>query len=160
MKFKRTEPSIPEPDMTPMIDIVFQLIAFFMLVTNFDQAQADERVTLPVDRLAKPPKTARTKEILVNIGYLREKGTGNKLDPNPFVFQVGQKYRIAEYGKLLATESRLVIKQHGEEAIKEYSIVIRADSEVPFGMIQELIKLAQKSKYEKFSLKAMIKVLE
>ena len=43
-------------DMTPMIDIVFQLIAFFMVITNFEQTQADERVKLPRDALAKPPE--------------------------------------------------------------------------------------------------------
>lgn len=55
MKFKPANVSVPEIDMTPMIDIVFQLITFFMVITNFDQNEADERVTLPRDQLAKPP---------------------------------------------------------------------------------------------------------
>ena len=37
-------------DMTPMIDIVFQLITFFMVVINFDAADTDERVKMAISR--------------------------------------------------------------------------------------------------------------
>ena len=57
MKINKVEPAVPEVDMTPMIDIVFQLIAFFMVITNFEQTQADERVKLPEDQLARPAKS-------------------------------------------------------------------------------------------------------
>ena len=36
-----------EPDMTPMIDVTFQLIAFFMFVLNFSEVDQDQRVNLP-----------------------------------------------------------------------------------------------------------------
>jgi len=55
MKIKAANVAVPEIDMTPMIDIVFQLITFFMVINNFDQNEADERVSLPRDQLAKPP---------------------------------------------------------------------------------------------------------
>lgn len=58
MRIKRAASSVVEADMTPMIDMTFQLIAFFMIVTNFEQTQADERVKLPADQLARP--AART----------------------------------------------------------------------------------------------------
>lgn len=155
MKFESKKSEVPEPDMTPMIDIVFQLIAFFMLVTNFDQAQADERVILPADQLAKPPKVAREDEILINIGYIRNLD-GEKVDPDPFIFQGNNQIRIQNYGPYLKSESQLAVAKRGKEAPKEIAVIIRADSEVPFGMIQELIKEAQKYKFEKFSLKAMV----
>ena len=47
MKIKAANVAVPEIDMTPMIDIVFQLITFFMVINNFDQNEADERVSLP-----------------------------------------------------------------------------------------------------------------
>ena len=47
---------VPVMDMTPMIDVVFQLITFFMLVINFEQTEADERVKLPRDALARPQR--------------------------------------------------------------------------------------------------------
>jgi len=56
MRIAGKKPEIADVDMTPMIDIVFQLIAFFMVVTNFANTKADERVKLPKDELARPPK--------------------------------------------------------------------------------------------------------
>ena len=44
-----------EGDLTPMIDMTFQLIAFFMVLINFTEAEADQRVKLPESELAKPP---------------------------------------------------------------------------------------------------------
>ena len=40
--------------MTPMIDMTFNLIAFFMLLINFSQSEQNDRVILPVSELAKP----------------------------------------------------------------------------------------------------------
>ena len=44
-----------ESDMTPMIDMAFQLIAFFMVLINFSEADQNERIHLPSSELAKPP---------------------------------------------------------------------------------------------------------
>ena len=41
-------------DMTPMIDMVFQLIAFFMVVVNFSDADQNKLIHLPSSELAKP----------------------------------------------------------------------------------------------------------
>ena len=48
------EPSTTDIDMTPMIDMTFQLITFFMFVMNFSEAEQDDRVQLPMSQLAKP----------------------------------------------------------------------------------------------------------
>ena len=72
MKIKTPKADVPEVDMTPMIDIVFQLIAFFMVITNFEQTQADERVKLPKNELAKPPEVKRENLLTLNVGYDRD----------------------------------------------------------------------------------------
>ena len=43
-----------EVNLIPMIDIVIQLITFFLMLVNFDNSNTDERVRLPVADLAKP----------------------------------------------------------------------------------------------------------
>src|ERR1700722_12350347 len=43
-----------EPNLTPLLDIVFQLITFFMLVINFSQDNFDSRIKLPVAGSARP----------------------------------------------------------------------------------------------------------
>jgi len=43
-----------EPNLTPLLDVVFQLITFFMLVVNFSTENYDQRVRLPVAESARP----------------------------------------------------------------------------------------------------------
>src|SRR5947209_9388150 len=43
-----------EPNLTPLLDVVFQLITFFMLVINFSTENYDQRVRLPVAGSARP----------------------------------------------------------------------------------------------------------
>lgn len=151
MRINSAKPAMQEVDMTPMIDIVFQLIAFFMVITNFEQTQADERVKLPKDELAKPPQVKREDALTLNVGYLRNKD-GEKVDSEPWVFFGDEQYRVAGVAPRLA-EERAFYQATGTDP-KEVTVVIRADAEVPTGLVQELIKLSQEATFEKFALKA------
>lgn len=154
MKIKQAEQTVLEVDMTPMIDMTFQLIAFFMIVTNFEQTQADERVKLPADKLARPPKVARQQEVVLNVGFIRNL-SGEKESPDPVIFYGTEPIRVLDYLPRLKREYALAEKQHGPEVARDITVVIRADSEVPTGLIQELIKMGQEANFTKFALKAM-----
>lgn len=153
MKFKHAKPTVVEADMTPMIDMTFQLIAFFMIVNNFEQTQADERVKLPADKLARPPKVAREDELVLNIGFDRD-AQGNKLSDTPGIFYGDDQIPVSEYLPRLQKDYTLAERTFGEAEAKAKTIGIRADGDVPTGLIQELIKLGQQAGFEKFSLKA------
>ena len=55
MRVRRRGEGIQEGDLTPMIDMTFQLIAFFMVLINFNQSEQNEKIQLPESTLAKPP---------------------------------------------------------------------------------------------------------
>ncbi|MCH7688405.1 MAG: biopolymer transporter ExbD [Planctomycetes bacterium] len=158
MRFQATEINIPEVDMTPMIDIVFQLLTFFMLVSSFDNLKADERVKLPENPMSKPPEVAREKELLLNIGFIRN-DKGEKTNPNPLLFYAGEELQVPQWGAIIQREKRLY-KDLGVKP-EDVTVVIRADKEVPTGEIQELMKLCQQplnanvGGFQKFALKAM-----
>jgi len=143
-----------EVDMTPMIDIVFQLIAFFMVITNFEQTQADERVKLPRDALAKPPEVKPDDSLTLNVGFLRDM-EGKKEDSEPWLFNFGgeDQTRPLQCKELLDREVRLY---KGKEIDpKTVVIKIRSDGEVPTGVIQQMIELCQKAGFETFAMSAM-----
>ncbi|MCH7990133.1 MAG: biopolymer transporter ExbD [Planctomycetes bacterium] len=154
MRIKSSKPVLVEIDMTPMIDIVFQLIAFFMLITNFEQTQADERVKLPSDQLAMPLEVARVKQLTLNIGFIRDKA-GNRRS-EAFVFYAGEEIPVLSMGKWLDKEARLY-KQEGTD-LKDVTIVFRADKQTPTGLVQELMSLSQSAGFEKFSWSALQKI--
>ncbi len=53
-------------DMTPMIDVVFQLMIFFLVATKLDEAEREFPVALPTASEAKPI-TSKPNEIYINI---------------------------------------------------------------------------------------------
>ena len=53
-------------DLTPMIDVVFNLLIFFMVVSHFAKTERDLKTRLP-DGSEAMPITARPRELFVNI---------------------------------------------------------------------------------------------
>ncbi len=156
MRFHKHDPYLADADMTPMIDVVFQLIAFFMVIINFEATQADERVKLPSSDLARPSKVKPDQELVLNVGYLRD-AEGQPIDPDPYVFYAGdEKIRIPDMLAKLKLEAEFFQRKNnlGADDSIPTSVIIRADADVPTGMIQELIMLCREAKFEKFHLKA------
>lgn len=158
MKIKCPPVTIPEVDMTPMIDIVFQLLAFFMMISNFEQSEADERVMLPKDQLAKPPENKRENTVVLNFGFEREEKTGVIKDPVPYLFFGGEKFTVETVGNRLRQESQFYTTVGKDLA--DVTIEIRADRDIKTGMVQELIQLCQEQgiEFQRFALKATQKV--
>ena len=154
MKIKSSGSSAPDVDMTPMIDIVFQLIAFFMVITNFEQQQADERVTLPKDQLAKPPEVKRENAFTINLGF--DKNTdGTIINPdNPLIFFGDEQFTV-EASAARLKEERQFYETIGTK-IEEVTVEIRADAGVQSGLVQKLIQMCQEEGigFQRFALKA------
>ena len=153
MKLRKIEMGFTEPDMTPMIDIVFQLLTFFMIAINFENTKADERVRLPKDTLAKPPSVKPEHELVLNFGYKRDE-TGQRLSQIPTIFYNDRYVEVREIWDDIDQEQRVIGNIYGKEVVKDVTVLIRADSEVPTGLVQELIKLCQQAGFSKFSLRA------
>ena len=128
-----------EGDMTPMIDMTFQLIAFFMVLLNFGEAEQDARVLLPSSQLAKPPDAPMESPLVLQ---LTDKGT---------VLFVGDELPISQMSSPLLREKDLLVRQ--KKNVKDASVIIRADGRAPTGVVQELIEECQKTGFEKFSLR-------
>jgi biopolymer transport protein ExbD len=157
MKFKPADVSVPEIDMTPMIDIVFQLITFFMVITNFDQNEADERVTLPKDQLAKPPAAVRKDAFMLNFGYDID-SAGKRKSDIPYLFFGDEKATLEQVRPRLQQESQF--NRTIGTKLEDITVEIRADAGVPAGMVQELIQMCQEDKiqFQRFALKATQKI--
>jgi biopolymer transport protein ExbD len=55
MRFYQDEDSGVSIPMAPMIDVVFQLLIFFMVATRYVQTETELRVTLPSQQAGQPP---------------------------------------------------------------------------------------------------------
>lgn len=129
-----------EGDMTSMIDMVFQLIIFFMVLINFSQDDQNQAIKLPSSELAKPAEAPLENPIVLNLAF-----NGN-------VYLGPETATIAGLRPLLELEAK-VLTSNGKSA-KDANVIIRADGNTAGGMVQELIKKCQESGYEKFALRA------
>jgi biopolymer transport protein ExbD len=143
-----------EGDMTPMIDMTFQLIAFFMVLVNFSEAEQSEAVKLPSSELAKPPEMPVEKPLTVQLGFIRT-DTGEIIRPVA-VFGT-QEFGLAGGMEVLRqplSEERQLLQLRGDDSARNATIIIRADREWKTGEVQELIKICQDIGFEKFVLRA------
>ena len=135
-----------EPNLTPMLDMVFQLVTFFMLVVNFKGASLDQSLTLPVMGSARPLEWKGEHEpLILNVdleGRVKVNGV-------PFA---AEKYVSSE-----ARELKDKLRAAGEKTDGELPVpvILRADKGVRFHLMNHVIKVCQEQGYRQFSLSAM-----
>jgi biopolymer transport protein ExbD len=148
-------------EMTPMIDVTFQLIAFFLFVLNFSKDALDERIRLPVADQAKPTEATSEEPLFLN------------LDREGYLLVFGQRWHVSEqvqevraYLRREAAYTRLEMEVAAREdpssrAAKDLKknrlsalVVLRADGEAPYAVVRQLIELCQQAGYYRFALRA------
>lgn len=133
-------PSNTEIDMTPMIDMTFQLITFFMFVMNFSEAEQDDRIQLPSSQLAKPADGVIEKPITLQ---LTNAGS---------VIYAGELVAVRDIGAYLEREKTLMIDENREP--NSATIIVRADGRAKTGDVQDIIRICQEKGFERFALRA------
>ena len=138
---KRAESKILEGDLTPMIDMTFQLIAFFMVLINFSQTETDQQILLPESVLAKPPDRPFQYPITIQLtkeGNVRYGGQ-----------ELANMNRLRPY---LVNERAILLGRDRE--LSEATIIIRADRQAQAGVVQKLIQVCQEEEFENYALRA------
>jgi biopolymer transport protein ExbD len=141
MRIRKKNDELQEGDLTPMIDMTFQLIAFFMVLVNFSDAEQDQRIHLPSSELAKPPDAAFEEPRYV------------QLTKDGAVLFTGDEVPIAGLKALMLREAQ-IIAQAEDKSASEVTIIIRADGDADTGEVQEIIQICQETGFERFALRA------
>lgn len=153
MKFRKIESGKVIPDLTPMVGMIFLLLMFFLVVMHFENTKADERMKLPVSALAKPPAVKPEHELVLNLSYRRDV-KGQRLTPLPEVLYNASYVNVQQVAGVLRQERRIMEKVYGIGVLKDVTVRIRADQEVPAGLVQELVKQCQENGFARFSFNA------
>ena len=137
-----------EPNLTPILDMVFQLITFFMLVINFKGASMDLSLQLPVLGSARPLEyTGSLEPLLLNIdaqGGVQSFGHAVEIDT--FIPQEAKMLRL----QLKALKTPV---EAGSEL--PVPVIIRADKTTNFATVLGIIRLCQAQGYRQIALSAM-----
>src|SRR5215471_17122736 len=113
-----------EPNLTPILDMVFQLITFFMLVINFQTAALDMSLKLPVVGSARPVDKQSEDLLVLNVNLKGEIVVyGAEKDPEAYVQNEARfaRRKLAVDGKKIEPGAELPTL-----------VVVRADQKTPF----------------------------
>jgi biopolymer transport protein ExbD len=143
MRVKKHNTGILEGDMTPMIDMAFQLIAFFTVLINFTETDVNAKIQLPESELAKPPDGPLESPITI---HLTKDGTA---------IMGGEEIGLNSLRPYLVREAD-VLALNGKPQ-SEATIIIRAHKDARTGDVQKLIEVCQQNNFEKFALRAQEK---
>jgi biopolymer transport protein ExbD len=142
-----------EPNLTPLLDVVFQLITFFMLVINFTSDNYDQRINLPIAGSARPVEDSQ------------------RVGEDRFVLNVDRDGHLLVGGQAQPLNEAITTIRHQAELVRlnlkatgiaydpdkglPTTIVFRADKDAAFSSIMSLLNACQTQGFRKFALKAM-----
>lgn len=139
MRIKSKTAPPADPDLTPMIDMTFQLIAFFMVLINFSQSEQNDKVTLPTSELAKPVDAPIEFPIIIHLT-----NEGSLVIGGDEISMEGLRTRLGPELTLLRLEGK---------SASDANIIIRGHRTVPGGRVQDLISRCQDLGFERFALR-------
>jgi len=118
MKRNLKEHEHAEIDMAPMIDMVFQLLIFFMCAATLSRVDFTPEVALPVAEKAQVPED------------LRDRGTINILPDGRFMVS----------GEYVDEKEMLAIMQRHREENPHVKLYLRANHAVPFARVKQVLR--------------------
>jgi biopolymer transport protein ExbD len=121
MRFRREEEDNFSFDMTPMIDVVFLLIIFFMVSTVFVDFSRKMDINLPTSKSSAIDESTKTLEV--------------EMSKDKKIFLAGKSLT------LLGLETTLAKMEFKD---KKPSAIIRADKSLPYGDVIQVMGLLQK----------------
>ena len=136
-----------EPNLTPMLDMVFQLVTFFMLVINFQSAALDMSLKLPVVGSARPVDKGGEDLLVLNVNSKGELMVyGGVKEPETYLAREANftRRKLELQGKKLKPDEELPTL-----------VVVRADYATPFDLLNKVLTECQKHGFRKFALRAM-----
>jgi biopolymer transport protein ExbD len=124
-------------DMTPLVDVAFLLLIFFMTTTQF-QPPEKEKISLPAS--ASEFKKPESNIITVNVTSQGRIGI-------EFMERREKKYVVAqtpaEFGAWLTT---------ARYAAPSAFILLKADKDAPFGVVEDIMKELQAQNSNRFNI--------
>ena len=148
-RVRTSSPASASPNLTPLLDIVLQLITFFMMLVHFGSQLegSTEKVRLPLAPAALPGADLTLDRLMVVLdakGQLRV--GGNSLD------EAAASDWWAQQAKLRRSGLETLGKAGGITDDLPTIVVVRADRAASYGAVRRMLEVAQEKGFAHFSL--------
>jgi biopolymer transport protein ExbD len=139
-----------EPNLTPLLDLVLQLVMFFMLVANFVVEQTNEKIKLPEAIEAKALDKGEDTPIFLNINEQgkvlltpeQREGDTDTLD---------NEVQVQNYMARRAAEE----KRRTNKPEPQATLILRVDKMTPFEKTYKIMKACRLAGYQKVQLRVI-----
>ncbi|MDX1930168.1 MAG: biopolymer transporter ExbD [Pirellulaceae bacterium] len=136
-----------EPNLTPILDMVFQLITFFMLVINFRATDFNKEVELPVVGASAPADEELQGDMLVlnitNDGTVIARGKP-QLSLKNFLVNELKGFEITS-------------KKSEADELNSVTVVVRADRDLTYRVLNSVMETCKSVGFSKFVFVVMRK---
>jgi biopolymer transport protein ExbD len=106
-------------NMTPMIDIVFQLIIFFLVASHLAQQEVELELSLPQAQSGRSLQEDQGRRLTVNV------------NPSGEILLAGKKLHVDEFRRIVQYEHA----QHGDQV----EVRVRCDRRVPYQAVDPIL---------------------
>lgn len=134
-----------DPDLTPMLDVVMQLLMYFILCVNFVNEEVSADIQLPSGQTARPLAKGNDDVLLLNI---REDGSVKIYGLDAMDLPRTKDWLLKRYAE---AESRSTDKE------VHTTIIVRADNRTPYESIFQVLRICKDSGFRRFNLRANMK---
>jgi biopolymer transport protein ExbD len=137
-----------EPNLVPLLDLVLQLIMFFMIVSNFVVEQLDQSIVLPTAATAKSLDRTESNLLFINVD---ETGRLLPVDAEPML----DPRQIENYMRRKFNDHLRVVDGKKEEAEKML-VIVRAHESAKFEVVFRVLKAVKQAGFKRLQLRAKI----
>lgn len=113
----------PVLDMTPMIDMVFNLLIFFLVATTFHQYEREMQIALPIAQ-AGGPVSAVLRELVIN---------------------VDQDGGIVVAGRRMSADDLRAVVKDAVAANREQKVTVRGDRHAAYGQVVAVLDICKQA---------------
>src|SRR5438105_2050405 len=138
-----------DPNLIPLLDLVFQLIMFFMITVNFVRVdQLNEDIKLPVAQAAVPMDQSAEDWVFLNLdkeGKLAGTGTKGLDTPEKLKAHLQRERDALERAN----------REKGKTGELKVVVVLRADKDTRYKDVWEVLQSCTKAGYRRWQLRVM-----
>ncbi len=139
-----------EPNLTPLLDLVLQILMFFMVTVNFTQEQNLGDVALPVSDSARPlQKKGDRDPIFLNLIYDKEKHEHQIMITGQRPMQQAQarNWILGQFEDL---------KRHEADGKVANPVIIRAHKDADYAQVYQLLRACSDAGFRNLKVRAIV----
>ncbi|MCI0380375.1 MAG: biopolymer transporter ExbD [Gemmataceae bacterium] len=139
-------------NLTPLLDVVLQLIMFFMITVNFVRVdQFDDRVALPVAQSAVPLDATAEEWIFLNLN------SEGKLVGNLDTLTLDTPEKLKAHLMREKESLENVARAKGKAGDIKIVVVLRADKNCRYSEVWQVVDSCQRAGFRRWQLRVMTK---